>query len=76
MKVIHITPHLGTGIGNAYLGMSQAADNFECSHTIVLLEKPEKNFFVEQVKNNNCEILENLTTPKIVTLLKKADIGK
>ncbi|MDR2441591.1 MAG: glycosyltransferase family 4 protein [Planctomycetaceae bacterium] len=74
MKIVHITPHLGTGIGNAYSGITKVIDGVACEHTIVLLEKPEKIFFVERIKKNGCTIFEHLTESEIVTLLKTADI--
>ncbi|MDR0608659.1 MAG: glycosyltransferase family 4 protein [Planctomycetaceae bacterium] len=74
MKIVHITPHLGTGIGNAYWGITRRVAGVECSHAIVLLEKPEKTFFVDRVRKNGCTIFENPTELEIVTLLKNADI--
>lgn len=74
MKIVHITPHLGSGIGRAYAGITKAVDDFVCSHEVVLLERPEKMFFVEHVKENGCVIFENLTKTDITTLLNNADI--
>jgi glycosyltransferase involved in cell wall biosynthesis len=74
MKIVHITPHLGTGIGSAYSGITRAVEVFECFHIIVLLESPEKKLFVERVRKNGCNIFENLTEEEIVTLLQNADI--
>jgi glycosyltransferase involved in cell wall biosynthesis len=58
-KVLHITPHLGGGVGKALSGL---IEQVKCSpnnfiHKIVCLEKPEKSQFIEKIIDYGCKIV-------------------
>ncbi|GHT28789.1 hypothetical protein FACS18942_09490 [Planctomycetales bacterium] len=56
MLILHITPHLGGGIGTAYTGLLTYSPA-EVKHQIVLLEEPLKPESVEKVKQLGAEII-------------------
>lgn len=58
-KVLHITPHLGGGVGKAIAGLMKQVQCCDQSfiHKIVCLEKPEKSQFIEKIINYGCNIV-------------------
>ncbi|MDR1385168.1 MAG: hypothetical protein LBJ67_15160, partial [Planctomycetaceae bacterium] len=74
MKILHITPHLGGGIGTAYSGITQPNERFPVDHEIVLLERPEKTFFVERVRDNGVKIFIEPSQSEIEQQINDADI--
>ena len=58
IKVLHITAHMGGGVGRFLSGMlSNNSNKSDIIHKIVLLEKPVKTKFVEIALSNNIEIV-------------------
>jgi len=51
IDVLHITPHLGGGVGKALSGLVRATTegNYKQKHIFVCLEKPEKSQFVQHI---------------------------
>ncbi|MDR1923967.1 MAG: glycosyltransferase family 4 protein [Planctomycetaceae bacterium] len=74
MKILHITAHLGGGIGRAYSGITRESERFGCSHEIILLERAEKSFFVERVKENGCAVYVEPSLQEIAKIMRNADI--
>ncbi len=74
MKIVHVTPHLGGGIGAAYAGTTRPDGHFAAGHTILLLEKPVKPVFVERVRAGGVEILVEPSRREIERLFRDADI--
>jgi glycosyltransferase involved in cell wall biosynthesis len=74
MKIVHVTPHLGGGVGSAYAGITKVIGTFECSHEIILLERPERYFLVERVKENGVAVYEVPPQQEIWRLINEADI--
>jgi len=74
MKVLHITPHLGGGIGSAYAGITIPCEDCSVQHEVVLLEQPQKNIFVDRVRGNGCPV--SMVPPRndLIRLLEQADI--
>lgn len=54
-KVLHITPHLGGGVGKALSGILEWS-NSNLSHKILLLEEPENFQFADICTKNGVEI--------------------
>lgn len=78
-KILHVTPHMGGGVGKAVLGLieqsTQTNSHFE--HSIVCLEKPQKSQFIQKIIDmgetvkfcpSNSEICELIKTVDIVQL--------
>jgi glycosyltransferase involved in cell wall biosynthesis len=74
MKILHITPHLGGGIGAAFTGITKPDVRFPVEHEFVLLETPEKTSFVERVRANGVKIFIEPTAEDIEKQIEKADI--
>jgi glycosyltransferase involved in cell wall biosynthesis len=74
MKILHITPHLGGGIGAAYSGITQRNERFDVEHEIVLLERPEKTCFVERIRENGVKIFIEPPQTEIEKRMNDADI--
>jgi hypothetical protein len=57
-KVLHITAHMGGGVGKVISSVSRYANNSSSSfsHRIVLLEKPEKLHFVEAARREGVDV--------------------
>lgn len=76
MKVLHITTHMGGGVGKFLSATVCHAKNDELNieHQIILLEKPEKTYFVDCCLEKGIEttVLNNDET--IIEKIKLADI--
>ena len=70
MKILHITVHLGGGIGSAYVGLG------DCGHQqkIILLEEPIDLHSVNNVERAGFEILCCPNKESVVENLKTADV--
>lgn len=80
MKIVHVTPHLGTGIGAAYAGLTIPFSHFgsdleqKIHHEILLLEKPQKPIFVEKIEQNGVTVLHQPSRGEIERSFRTADI--
>ncbi len=72
IRVLHITAHLGGGIGKALSGLTQ--DSSGISHSIVCLERPEKFQFVNQIKQSGTEVILAPSQRQLRNLAENADI--
>jgi glycosyltransferase involved in cell wall biosynthesis len=59
IKVLHITPHLGGGVGKALSGLitQSMLSNSEVHHVVACLEAPEKYQFVDRIQASGSEVL-------------------
>lgn len=76
IKVLHVTAHLGGGIGRV---LSRAVEEFSRSrlgvrHSIALLERPEKSLFVERAKSFCDELLVSPSDEVLNEKIMQADI--
>jgi L-malate glycosyltransferase len=76
IRILHITPHMGGGIGKALASLvAQAAlSNPQDEHEIILLEPPEKTQFVDEAKKSGCEIGIFDNVDQLSHAIRKADI--
>lgn len=76
LKVVHVTPHLGGGIGKALLTLVEAQQGRDFDHGFVLLERPEKTGFLDGLKRLGCpvEYASPGEVAKAQALLAEADI--
>lgn len=74
VKVLHVMPHLGGGVGKALSTLVGAFVGLSFSHAFLLLEVPEKNQFLEKIKKIGCEIYVAPDCATADQLIKNADI--
>ncbi len=57
-RVLHITAHMGGGVGKVLSGLAVAAqlNKSEFQHKMLLLEEPEKVNFVDECRKNQVEV--------------------
>ena len=75
LTVLHLTPHLGGGVGKALSGLvrhTPAASGIR--HAIVCLEAPEKNQFVAQLAAAGCPVTACPTPEELAAQVAQADI--
>ncbi|OGI00322.1 MAG: hypothetical protein A2Y25_01685 [Candidatus Melainabacteria bacterium GWF2_37_15] len=72
-QILHITTHLGGGVGSVVLNYIKNDDNFE--HKIVCLDYANENS-IEVAKNINVELHGDMSKniPKVIELIKNSDI--
>lgn len=57
MKILHITVHMGVGVGKAVSGMAiQGQQDFPDEHRILLLQQPENTSFIQQCRENRVDV--------------------
>ncbi len=76
IKVLHITPHLGGGVGKALLELAEAAEvgNPDIQNSFLLLERPEKTQFMDTILRLGCPVNIAPEAEGIADLLSSADI--
>ncbi len=76
INVLHITPHLGGGVGKALSGLvCQAAQSGQGTvHRVVCLEPPEKLQFVNIIKSCGCAVYISPSETVLSLLVAEADI--
>lgn len=68
MRILHLAAHLGGGAGKAITGMLQAED------TVILLENPEKDYYVKIAVQKAAEVLIDPTREVIKHKMEEADV--
>lgn len=71
-NLLFITPHLGGGAGKAISGLIQNITGFKC--TVVMLEKPQYEKYVEECKYSGAEIIITSAKNQIFDLAEKSDV--
>lgn len=76
IKILHITAHLGGGVGKALSGLvvQSASSVSDINHTIVTLEEQEKPQFIELIKRYGCEVMVCPTTKCLNELIDASDV--
>lgn len=74
--ILHLTPHLGGGVGKAVSGLIatsiQSGAPFE--HTVVCLEQPEKTKSFDEIRRQGCTLMIHPDSVELKRLIEKADI--
>jgi glycosyltransferase involved in cell wall biosynthesis len=73
MKLLHVTPHLGGGIGKAHAAM-RGAMPAEIDQTFVLLEQPRDRRYVEMIEKGGARVLVADGLDQVADLAGTADI--
>ena len=80
MKVLHITPHLGGGVGKAHAAMAEAASSQSprsitpVHHSYALLEAPRDVSYATRVHEAGCDLHIDPDFDRVVALAADADI--
>lgn len=75
MKVLHITVHMGGGVGKAIAGLAISSNRIEGEeHKILLLERPQKFHYIEECEKSGTEVIFCKEFQKVRLYLEEADI--
>lgn len=76
IKILHITAHLGGGVGKALSGLviQSALSGSDINHTIVTLEEQEKPQFIELIRSCGGEVIACPTPKRLNELIEASDI--
>ena len=75
-RIVHVTAHMGTGVGKALSSLAIGAQGFDPSfdHEIIVLEKPQKPFYHELCEEHGVKIYTDPDANFIFDKLVEADI--
>ncbi|HCC81062.1 MULTISPECIES: glycosyltransferase family 4 protein [unclassified Methylophaga] len=73
MKVIHLTPHLGGGVGRALSGLLQPSEH-HVEHVFVCLEQAEKDHFIKLIIASGHQVIVEPDEQQLKHLITEADI--
>lgn len=76
IRILHITPHLGGGIGKALSTLVENTRNTEpeIHHTFILLEELEKDFFARKISDAGGKLIFANQEKHIESFINAADI--
>ena len=76
LQILHITTHMGGGVGKALSSITTYAQNHDkkYKHKILMLELPQKHKFIEICKKENVEIIFTTDKKLIYQEILKVDI--
>ena len=76
MKVLHLTAHLGGGVGKALSGLIARASESDSGvqHLIVCLEGPEKSQFIDRILRYGSHVIVCPTKDRLEKLMGDSDI--
>ena len=76
MQVLHLTAHMGGGVGKALSGLVAQASisGSGVKHLIVSLEAPEKSQFINQVRDYGGEVIICPDKDRLENLMRDSDI--
>jgi|SRR5215467_1742452 glycosyltransferase involved in cell wall biosynthesis len=73
MKILHVTPHLGGGVGKAHATISPVLPEV-VEQTFVLLEPPRDHRFIEKIRSAGGNVIIADDLDHVASLARKADI--
>lgn len=73
MKIVHLTAHLGGGVGKAHAAI-RAIDPDAADHCYILIEPPRDRRYVEAIAATGAAIIEAPPRDHVITTLAEADI--
>ena len=74
MKILHVTPHLGGGVGKAHAAISAALPKEAVEQTFILLEAPRDRRYAEAVEAGGARVFVADGLDHVVRLAGAADI--
>lgn len=73
MNILHVTPHLGGGVGKAHAAIGGALPN-EVNQTFLLLEEPRDRRFANMIEAGGARVIVADNLDHVVELASAADI--
>lgn len=73
MKILHITPHLGGGVGKAHAAIGRALPK-DLERTFVLLEEPRDRRYAEAIAGCGTGVIKATSLEEVAALAHAADI--
>ncbi len=75
-RIVHLTPHLGGGVGRALSGLVEQAtrSGADFEHVVVCLEQPVKRQFVERVQRTGAKLTFCPTRSELISEIEESDI--
>ncbi len=73
MKVLHVTPHLGGGVGKAHAAIRAVLPD-EVDQTFVLLEEPRDRRYADLIVQNGARVIVASGLDHVAHLAREADI--
>ena len=73
MIIVHLTPHLGGGVGRALLGVAETAAE-GINHIFICIEKPQKSQFVDAINLSGHDVVVSPDDEELYSLIHSADI--
>lgn len=73
MKILHVTPHLGGGVGKAHSALRGVLPN-EVEQTFVLLEAPRNRRYAEMIEDRGGQVIVARNLDHVANLAAEADI--
>jgi glycosyltransferase involved in cell wall biosynthesis len=76
ISVLHITPHLGGGVGKALSGLilQSIRASSDIRHVVVCLEEPVKDQFLDKIRCGGCEVIIGPNKEELDHLISTVDI--
>ena len=74
IQVVHVTTHLGGGVGKAIFALVSSKSALKTKHQIICLEEPINKIFYEKILKNDVQIHITRDTKKISEICESADI--
>lgn len=74
IKILHITPHLGGGVGKALSGLAEESKNSEFEHIFICLDNPKRQEFVNKIHRRANQIIICPSYKELEELIIKSDI--
>src|SRR4029077_10576872 len=73
MKILHVTPHLGGGVGKAHATISAILPDV-VEQTFILLEAPRDRRFIDKIEAANAHVITAESLGHVASLAREADI--
>jgi glycosyltransferase involved in cell wall biosynthesis len=73
MKVLHVTPHLGGGVGKAHAALRSVLPP-EVEQTYLLLEAPRDRRFVDMIERGGAQVIVADNLDEVAALARQAEI--
>ena len=73
MRILHVTPHLGGGVGKAHAALSTVLPEI-VQQTFVLLETPRERRYIDQIEAAGARVLVAESLTQVAALARESDI--
>ena len=73
MRILHVTPHLGGGVGKAHAALSAALPEI-VQQTFVLLEPPRERRYIDMIETAGARVLTAGDLAHVAALARESDI--